>query len=122
MDSITLAIITALANLSSTVINDAYQAFKTVLQLKYGVDSDLVEAVEKLEERPESEARKNVLQEEVAVVVAYKDHDIRKAADLLIEAIKAQPGGEKVVQQMIDQNIKGDHNIFSGSGDVTVTR
>ena len=43
-DTITLAIYTGLANLGTTVINDAYQALKAALQQRFGVDSDLVDA------------------------------------------------------------------------------
>ena len=122
MDPITLAIYTGLANLGTTVINDAYQALKAALQQKYGVDSDLVDAIEKLEKKPDSEARKGVVEEEIASAEANKDVELVKIAEALIEVVKSQPGGENKVQQVITQNVKGDRNIFSGSGDVTVNR
>ncbi len=121
MDPITLAITSALGNLGVKVINDAYQALKAALQHKYGVDSDLVDAADKLEKKPDSESRKGMVQEEVAATKANEDSDILKAAEALIEAVKSQPGGEEAVQQIITQNVTGDRNIFSGSGDVTVS-
>ncbi len=122
MDPITLAITSALGNLGATVINDAYQALKVALQHKYGIDSDLVDAVEKLEKKPDSESRKGMVQEEITVAKADKDAEIIKAAEAVIEAVKSQPGGKEKVQQIINQNVTGDHNIFSGSGDVTISR
>jgi hypothetical protein len=121
MDPITLAVTAALGNLGVKVINDAYQALKVALQHKYGVDSDLVDAVDKLEKKPDSESRKGMLQEEVIAAEADKDSEILKAAEVLIEAVKLQPGGEETVKQIITQNVTGDHNIFSGSGNVTVS-
>lgn len=122
MDPITLAVTSALGNLGAKVINDAYKALKAALQQKYGVDSDLVDAVDKLEKKPDSKSRKAVLQEEVAAVQANKASEILKATEALIDAVKSQPGGKETIQHIINQNVKGDHNIFSGSGDVTVTR
>ena len=36
----------------------------------------------------------------------------------LLDAIKTLPGGE----QTINQTVTGDHNIFSGSGNITINR
>ncbi len=44
---------------------DAYQGLKEILSHKFGDESEVVEAVDMLEKRPESEALKGVLQEEV---------------------------------------------------------
>ncbi len=122
MDPITLAITVALGNLGVKVINDAYDALKVALQHKFGADSDLVDAVEKLEKKPDSEPRQGVLKEEVESTEADKDAKIVKAAEALLEAVKSQPGGEETVQQIINQTVTGNQNIFSGSGDVTVNR
>jgi hypothetical protein len=122
MDPITLAVTSALGGLGAKVINDAYQALKAALQHKYGVESDVVEAVNTLEKKPDSQSRQDVLQEEVAAVQADQVSEILKAAESLIAAVKSQPCGEDTVQHLINQNVQGDHNIFSGSGDVTVNR
>ncbi len=103
MDPITTAIIAALANLSKDAIADCYGALKGALQKKFGSDSDVVDAVEKLEKKPDSEGRKAMLQEELATAKVSDDPEIiRLAQDLqdLLDKIKEQPGG----QQIIDQN------------------
>ena len=97
MDPITLAITTALANLSQDMIRDAYTAFKAALQDKFGVNSDLVEAVDKLEQKPEPKARQAMLQEEVASSGAGQDPDLLQRANALIERLKQLSGGKKEI-------------------------
>ena len=118
MDPITLAITTALGNLGQTVIKDAYDALKAALQNKFGADSDLVEAVEKLEQKPDSNARQAVLQEEVEDSKAAQDVEIIQFAESLIEKLKNLPGVQVEILQDVD--IKGNRNIVTGQGDVTV--
>jgi hypothetical protein len=107
MDPITMAITTALGNLGVSVINDAYQALKAALQHKYGVDSDLVEAVEKLEKKPDSTARKDTLQEEVAAAGADKDVEIMKAVEKLIELLTSTRSEDS---GSVNVNISGGEN------------
>jgi hypothetical protein len=117
MDPITLAITTALGKLGETIIADAYAALKAALQKKYGIDGNLSQAVEKLEQKPDSNARKEVLKEEVKAVKADRDPELLKTAQALIAKLKELPDG----QTIINQTITGNKNIFSGTGDVTVT-
>lgn len=96
MDPITIAITGALANLGVTVINDAYEALKTALQHKYGINGELADAVKNLEDKPSSEGRQIVLQEEIEEVGANQDPDIKKLAETLlaeIEKVSGQAGG-----------------------------
>ena len=118
MDSITLAIITALANLSQTAIQDSYTAFKAALQKKYGIKSELLESVNKLEQKPDSKARQSVLQEEVANAKADQDPKLLQVANELLEKLKELPGAKINISQ--DVSIRGNRNIVTGQGDVTV--
>jgi disulfide oxidoreductase YuzD len=52
---------------TQAVGEDAYQQLKAVLKRKFGDDSDIVEAVDKLEKKPDSEARKELLREEAEI-------------------------------------------------------
>jgi uncharacterized iron-regulated protein len=113
MDPITTAIVAALAagvasgatEVGKKVIVDAYDTLKTALKNKFGADSDLVDAVDKLEKKPDSGGRKEVLQEEVAAAKADQDPEILKAAQDLIDQVKAQPGGEQHIQTAIGSYI-----------------
>jgi hypothetical protein len=118
MDPVTLAIVTSLANLSQTAIQDAYMAFKAALQKKYGIKSELLESVNKLEQKPDSKARQSVLQEEVANAKADQDPKLLQIANDLLEKIKELPGAKINISQ--DLNIRGDRNIVTGQGDVTI--
>ncbi len=52
------------------------------------------------------------------VAKAHQDPEILKAAEALLAKLKDTPGGREI----INQTVTGDQNIFSGSGDVTVSR
>jgi TIR domain len=117
MDAILTAIIVALGKLSETVVKDGYEALKAVIRRKFGEDSDLSGAVEKLEKSPTSSGRKETLKEELMAAKADQDDEIIQAAKALLEMVKKLPGG----QQIIQQTVTGDKNIFSGTGDVKVT-
>ena len=118
MDPITLAITTALGNLGQTVIKDAYDTLKGALQQKFGADSDLVEAVDKLEQKPDSNARQAVLQEEVESSKAAQSTELIRLAESLVEKLNNLPEGQVDILQDVD--IKGNRNIVTGQGNVTV--
>ena len=107
MDPITAAIIAALAvgvaggatEVGKKVIVDAYDALKTALKKKFGADSDLTEAVDKLEKKPDSAGRQTTVQEEVAAAKAADDSELQELAQALIEALKSTPEGEKAVSK-----------------------
>ncbi len=99
MDPITTAIVAALANLSKDAIKDGYGALKVALQKKFGDQSDLVDAVDKLEKKPDSEGRKAILQEEFEIAKVNDDPDVIRLAQDLLDKIKEQPGGQQTINQ-----------------------
>jgi phage terminase small subunit len=117
MDPITTAIIAALAKLSETAVRDAYQALKTLIAKKFGPNSDLAEAVTRLEQKPDSAGRLQTLGEEITAAKANQDDELRQAAEALLEQLKTLPGGEQRIQQIVT----GIQNVVSGTGNVTVT-
>lgn len=118
MEPVSTAIVAALGMLSEKVVLDAYGGLKSLLVSKFGKDSELVATAEGLEKNPDSAGRRETLKEEIAVTRAGADEEIVAAARALLDAIKSLPGGE----QTINQTVTGDHNIFSGSGNVTINR
>jgi hypothetical protein len=80
MDPVTTALLSgATAALTETVkkaIGDAYDGLKGLLQRKFGPDSDVIEAIAKLEAKPESKARRDAIAEEVASAKADSDPEI----------------------------------------------
>ncbi|CAK8719162.1 MAG: hypothetical protein CDV28_1265 [Candidatus Electronema aureum] len=122
MDIFTSAIMAALGNLGVKAVGDAYEGVKALVQRKFGADHKMTKAIEELEQEPDSDGWKLVLQEAAKKAGADKDAEIMKAVQALLDAVKAQPGGEKAIQQIINQQVSGSGHIFSGSGNVTVTK
>ena len=107
MDVITTAIIAALAGLSKDAIKDSYNALKSALKKKFGDKSDLVDAVEKLEKKPDSEGRKATLQEEIEIAKVNDDPDMMRLAQDLLDKIKEQPGGQQIINQTQTNTVSG---------------
>lgn len=109
MDSITAATIVAAvtadvaagtSEASKKSIADAYNALKEALNSKYGANSDLAEAIEKIEPRPESLARRALLEEEVASTGVDKDREILPLVEKLQQALNADPEGAATYQNI----------------------
>jgi DNA-binding MurR/RpiR family transcriptional regulator len=101
MEPITIAVIAALGKMSEAAIADGYQALKALLKSKFGEQSDIAVAAEKLEQDPQSQARKAVLDEEARKVEASKDDDLREAVDNLLTRLSE--AGVKVEVTVRDQ-------------------
>ncbi len=117
MDPISAAIVAALAALSKDVIADSYKALKSALQKKFGADSDLVDAVDGLEKKPDSKARQAMVQEEVAATKASEDPELVQLAQQLLDRLKEQPGGQQIVNQTIGS---ATQSAISATGNASV--
>ena len=118
MDPITTAIVAALANLSKDVVKDSYSALKTALKNKFGGSSDLVDAVKGLEKKPDSDARKAMVQEEIETAKVTEDGEILQLAQELLDKLQDQPGAQQVITQNIT-NVK--YAATSGSGNASIS-
>lgn len=106
MDPVTLAVIAAIAaglakgagDVAESALVDAYRGLKQLLVRKFGRGSDVVKAIDGAEARPESEARKSVLHEEVEASGAGSDPEIIAAAERLLQHLGGQTGGVNVQQ------------------------
>ncbi len=106
MDPVTSAIIAALAaggtsKTGETGVADAYDTFKAVLKQKFGLDSDLIEAINLLEKKPDSAGRKEMLKEEVATVKADQDPEILAATRTLLDKISQVNGTGRVTRGVV---------------------
>ncbi len=78
---------------------DAYEKLKTtLLKRKFGDHSEVVKAVDTVEEDPKSDWRQGMLKEKLERAGADQDPEVRKAAQDLLDQLKAQPDGEQHVQ------------------------
>lgn len=89
MDIFPAVIIATLGNLGSAVVLGAYQSVRALLQRRFGAESKLLKAVEGLEQEPDSDGWKGVLQEAAKKAGVDKDAEIMKAVKELLDAVKA---------------------------------
>ncbi|MDJ0617015.1 MAG: hypothetical protein QNJ63_09765 [Calothrix sp. MO_192.B10] len=84
MEPITQAILLSICgNFATDAIRTSYVALKKALTTKYGEDSDLILAVNKLEEAPDSDDRKETLEAKVKLAKANNDSELLQLAHKL---------------------------------------
>lgn len=115
MDPITLAIVGALAKVGEEAVKDAYHALKAAIKSKYGARSEITKAVDSLEKKPTSPSRKDTLHEEVVSARANEDPNLVKMANEILTKINSG-------QINVSQTVEGNHNIFTGTGDITIKK
>lgn len=119
MDPINSAIILGVAgNFATDAITAAYKSLKNALTKKHGQDSDLVDAVNKLEKTPDRDDRKATVQAEVEIAKANDDAELVKLAQDLLNQLKEQPGG----MSAINQTVNAKYAATSGTGNATVSQ
>ena len=88
VDPITQALLTGVAEGAAGAVVDAtlkgigkaYQALKNAISKKCGTDSEVVTAIQKLEQKPDSEGRKITLAEEVETANLSQDATLEALA------------------------------------------
>ena len=116
MEPITTALVAALGKLAEPAVKDAYAGLKALIVKKLGATHPVVEAVGSLEQKPDSNGRRETLGEELASSAIAADPEISAAARALLEQVQKHGG----VTQNVRQNVTGDRNIFSGTGDINI--
>ncbi|BAY87948.1 hypothetical protein NIES267_74720 (plasmid) [Calothrix parasitica NIES-267] len=110
MDPITTAIVAAVVSeVSKAVISNSYEVLKAALKKKCGSESDLVSAVNQLEKKPDSDARKAMLQEEVEAAKVNDDPEILQLAQDLLDKLKDEPGGQQIINQTQTNTASGNN-------------
>jgi hypothetical protein len=106
MDPVTMAIISAVeagansaaGDVAKTALVDCYDGLKALLKKKFGSESDVAEAVDKLEDKPGAKGRRQTVEDEIAAVKASADPELLAAARALLDQVKAMPGAQHTVQ------------------------
>jgi hypothetical protein len=107
MDPISTAIVAAITagattgatDIAKKAIVDGYVALKALVKNKFGGNSEVVDAIEKLQAKPDSAGRRETLAEEIKATRASEEPDLLAAAKSLLEIIRAMPNGEQHIQQ-----------------------
>jgi hypothetical protein len=113
MDPISAAIIASViaglvkgtGDVAQKVLVDGYGRLKGLLARRFGDQSEVVEAVQGLEARPDSAARRELVVEEVQRSGADSDEELLKVARDLLARIQQDPGIGSSVQQAIGSYI-----------------
>ena len=113
MEPITAAIIAALTagaasgltEATKKAINDGYSGLKALISKKLAGKGDIIDAIGKLEAKPESPGRQQTLDEELKAANASADPELSAAAQSLLELIKAMPHGEQHIQNAVGTGI-----------------
>lgn len=112
MDPVTTAIVNFLAagvgagftEASKTVAVDAYGKLKDLIAKKTGEESELTNAINQLEKKPDSASRKGVVQEEIEDAGISGDPEIFTLAQKLVELIESHgKAGQSVIQIAIGE-------------------
>jgi DNA replication protein DnaC len=74
------------------------RAHKGLIKKKFGSNTDVAEAIDKLQTKPDSPGRREILSEELNAVNAAGEPELLRAAQSLLELIKALPQGEQHIQ------------------------
>ena len=83
-----------------------------MLKKKFGAESDLIDAIEKLEKSPDRDDRKATLKTEIEIAKVNNDSEILQLAQDLIDKLKEQPGGQAAIDQT--QNNQANSNTVKG--------
>jgi len=119
MDPITSAIVLGVTgNLATDAIKAAYTSLKDALIAKYGVQNKLIDAVKELESNLESTSRRGVVEEEVEKIQAYKDPELVKLAQELLDKLQEQPGGIPNINMTVS-NVKFAATSATGSATIS---
>lgn len=102
MDPITGAIVAGLTagvaggvtEAGKSLIVDAYQALKAALRQRCGLESELAQAVDKLEQKPDSTGRQETLREEVEAAGVAADAELKTLAAALLQALQQTAEGQ----------------------------
>ncbi len=127
MDPVTALLTALVAGVAAGVseagkklVVEGYGALKAALTARFGADSALAGALESLERNPESQGRKQTLDEEIAAAKAHEDPELVELARALLEQIESQPGGARHIQNAVGSYIaQADRGA---TATVTVTR
>ena len=80
--------VAATKDVATQAVKDGYAALKALLVGKFGEKSDVADALEKVENRPDSEARQALLKEELESADASQDVELVQGAQAFLTLLK----------------------------------
>jgi hypothetical protein len=107
MDPLTTSIVAAITagavrgttDIAKKSIADGYDAIEGLIKKKFGGNSQVLDAMDKLQAKPDSAGRRETLAEEIKEIKAAEEPELLAAAGSLLELIQAMPNGEQHIHQ-----------------------
>ena len=108
MDPLTAVIIAAAVTgfttgttqvVAERLFDGTYSKLKKLIHNKFGKDSDLADAVDKLEKDPNSKPRQGLVEEEVGKAGAAEDKELLAAAKALKDALESTAEGKDAISK-----------------------
>lgn len=103
--AITAGLVKGTGEVRQKVLVDGYERLKSLLKRRFGDRSEVVQAVQGFEARPESVARQDLVVEEVQRSGANKDEELLTTARNLLAHIQEDSERRSTVQQAIGSYI-----------------
>jgi len=117
MDPITAVLVAAIAagavEVGKSAVAATYNRVKEIIKRKFG-KTELLEAIENLEKRPESKGRQETVKEEIEMAKADKDPEIIKEIENLQEVIQQIPN---VQEKLARYNLTIENSKVGSIGD-----
>jgi hypothetical protein len=106
MDPVTTAIIAAVeaganraaGDVAKKTLVDCYDGLKALLKKKFGNESDVADAVDRLEKQSDPKGCRQTVEDEIVAVKAGADPELLAPAQALFDQIKAMRGAKHNVQ------------------------
>jgi hypothetical protein len=123
MEPITTTLVAALVagavaatkEVAGSAIVDAYNGLKALIARRFRGQPDLADALDKVEARPDSKPRQDMLQEELETARADQDAEIVKQARALLALIQEQGGQAAASYRAV---VRGSGAVAQGPGAV----
>jgi hypothetical protein len=116
--------VAATGQVAGAAIKDAYGAFKALIVRKLGAQADVENAIQQVEAKPKSEARRGMLAEELDAASAAQDAEIVAAAKELLRLLDEE-GIQTGISYQATVSGSGaaaqDHSTAAGAGGVAMS-
>ena len=120
MDPVTLAIVAAVTagvtagagKVAEKTVLDAYEGLKGLIKKKFGGEGNVPKAIADLESEADFKPYQEGLKQRIEAAKVYKDPEILKAAQTLLDLLQDKPAGAQAIQHV--QNVYGDYSAAAG--------